>query len=472
MKRLLVIVLILIIGTHLIAQEVWNLEKCINYGLDRNVLLKQAEFNVANTAIDWKESQMQMLPNLNMNLNGGIRIGRNIDPTTNSFITEDIIGGNYGISSGLLLFNAGALRNSIKMNKTLNQASRKDYERAINDYSLQVAANYLAVLLADERLSISKKNLEISKQQTKQLLKLVEIGSRSAADALEMESAEARSQQTLTAANTAYEQALMQLKMVMRFDLGSELIIEKISQDKLRNIENESYTAANLYSIAVQNQPVIQSSELKYKAAQLSAKVANARYFPTISGFGNIDSRYSDAARIPTEFGTRTEVINGKVNGVAVSLEIDQPTITKTKVISFSDQFDQFLGYNFGIGASIPIFNNFSTIAAVKKAKNNKLLAELDLTTQKENLNSSIIQAVANVKLAIKELEAAQKSSDLAKLVSENTQKKYNIGSANNFELSTARTNYENAEITLTIAKYDLLFKQKILDLYAGKKIQ
>ena len=74
--------------------------------------------------------------------------------------------------------------------------------------------------------------------------------------------------------------------------------------------------------------------------------------------------------------------------------------------------------------------------------------------------------------MAIKELEAAQKSSDLAKLVSENTQKKYNIGSANNFELTTARTNYENAEITLTIAKYDLLFKQKILDLYAGKKIQ
>ncbi len=472
MKKYLPIILCISICIQSNAQEVWSLEKCIQYGLDRNILLKQAEYNVAGTTLNLKESQMQMLPNLNANLNSGIRIGRNIDPTTNSFITENIIGGNYGISTGVLLYNAGSLRNTIKMNKALHQASQKDYERSVNDYSLQVAANYLSVLLAEERVNIAKKNLELSSQQTKQLKKLVEIGSRSAADALEMESAEARSQQTLAATTTSYEQALMQLKMAMRYDLNSDLRIEKISDDQLRNIENESYTASNLYGIALKNQPIIKSTELKYKAATLGTKVAHSRYFPTISGFGNMDSRYSDAARIPTEFGLKTETINGRVNGVAVSLEIDQPTITNTKVISFGDQFDQFLGYNFGIGASIPIFNNYSATAAVKRSQINKSLAELDLTTQKENLNSSIIQAVANVKLAIQELGAAQKSTDLAKLVNENTQKKYNIGSANNFELTTARTNYENAEISLTIAKYDLLFKQKILDLYAGKKIQ
>ncbi|NOT36837.1 MAG: TolC family protein [Saprospiraceae bacterium] len=453
-------------------QETWNLSKCIEFGVDKNVLLKQAEFNLRNSALTLKESKMQILPNLSASVSTGISIGRNIDPTTNTFITEDIIGGNYSLSTGVVLFNSGALRNNIKLNQTLLLVNTKEYEQALNDYSLQVAANYLNVLLAEERFTIAKKNLEIATLQANQLRKLVEIGSRAAADALEMESAEARAQQTLTLAENALIQSSMTLKQVLRYNLNTELKLEKISEAELRNIINESYSSVDLYNIAVANQPGIQSAELRLKANDYQIKIARAQYFPTLSGFGNIASRYSDAAVIPTEFGTRTETINAKVNGTPLLIELEQPTIIKTEIIPFGKQFDQFLGYNFGIGLNVPIFNNYSTTANVKRAEIQKEQATLDVDTRKQNLNFDIIQAVSNVKLAIKELEAAQKSTDLSKLVYDNTTKKYNIGSSNNFELTTARTNFENAEVSLLISKYDLLFKQKVLDLYAGKKLK
>lgn len=454
------------------AQNIWSLEKCIEFGIDKNIVLKQAEFAMMNSSISLKESKMNILPDLNMNINTGISIGRNIDPTTNTFITENIIGGNYGLNSGLILFNAGLLRNTVKFNKLNSDAGIKDYEQAINDYSLQVAANYLSVLLAEERLSIAQKNLELAKQQTAQLKRLVDIGSRAAADALEMESAEARAQQNYTSAENTLTQTSMSLKQVMRYDLNTELKIQKISDADLRNIQNESYTSVNLYNIAVSNQPGIQAAELRAKASYYQSKIAKAQYYPTITGFGNIQSRYSDAAIEPTEFGFRFDTINAKVNGTPLSIELEQPTVTRSRVIPFGKQFDLFLGYNFGIGANIPIFNNYKTTANVKRAEIQKELSRLELNSKKENLNSTIIQAVSNVKLAIKELEAAQKSTDLSKLVHENTIKKFNLGTANNFELNSARTNYESAEISLLMAKYDLLFKQKVLDLYAGKKVR
>ncbi|MCC6816354.1 MAG: TolC family protein [Saprospiraceae bacterium] len=456
---------------HSRSQEIWNLEKCIKYGLERNAMLKQAEFNLGNSAINLKSSKMQMLPNLNGNVNSGLSIGRNIDPTTNNFITQNIVFGSYGLNAGIMLFKAGELRNSIRSNQATFVSTQKEFEQAVNDVSLQIAANYLAVLLAEERLLIAKKSLELASEQTVQIKKLVLIGTKAEVDALELESAEARSQQNHTMAFNALEQALMQLKQSMRFDLLSELVIEKISEEKLRNLQNEFYTSENLFGIALNNQPGIQASKKRLEASQFQRRIARAQYFPTISGFANINSRYSDAAIRPIEFGTRIEKIEGKVNGTPISLEYEQPIITKTEVIPFGKQFDQFLGYNFGIGLSIPIYNNYSVTANVKRSEIQLEQAELELNTRTENLNSEIIQAVANVKLSLKELEAAQKSADLAKQVNENTIKKYSIGTANNFELTTARTNHDSAQNSLLIAKYDLLFKQKILDLYAGKSI-
>ena len=50
-------------------------------------------------------------------------------------------------------------------------------------------------------------------------------------------------------------------------------------------------------------------------------------------------------------------------------------------------------------------------------------------------------------------------------------QKRFEIGTANSFELISAKNNLDNAERSIIINKYDYTFKMKVLDYYAGKQI-
>lgn len=79
-----------IIGHSLCGQETWSLKKCIQHAVEHNLSLKQSELSVKSAAINLKESKFGRLPNLNAGINPGVSFGRNIDPTTNSFITENI----------------------------------------------------------------------------------------------------------------------------------------------------------------------------------------------------------------------------------------------------------------------------------------------------------------------------------------------------------------------------------------------
>jgi outer membrane protein len=49
--------------------------------------------------------------------------------------------------------------------------------------------------------------------------------------------------------------------------------------------------------------------------------------------------------------------------------------------------------------------------------------------------------------------------------------KRYEIGTANSFELITSKNNLDTVERDLIISRYDYTFKMKVLDYYAGKQI-
>ncbi|MBK8643236.1 MAG: TolC family protein [Saprospiraceae bacterium] len=133
------------------------------------------EVNVFSEEINLKENRYKRLPDLNGN-NMGWSIGRNIDPTSNDFITQDILNGNYGLSSSVICFRQDWVNKSINQSKINLTASKEEYQQTSNDIALQVASQYLNVLLADERLEIAGKNLEAIRQQMEQIQKMISAG--------------------------------------------------------------------------------------------------------------------------------------------------------------------------------------------------------------------------------------------------------------------------------------------------------
>jgi outer membrane protein len=473
MRKIIFLIYTLFCLLNLKAQEQWNLSSCIEYAYQNNISLQQNKISVDLAHINLKESKYKMLPDLGASLNGGISFGRNVDPTSNAFTTQDILYSNYSLSSSLVLFQGGFIRNSIKQHKINLEAADKEYQQSKNEIALSIATYYLNILLSQERLDISAKNRETAKTQLDQINKLIAAGARPEADALELKSQLARADQSYIIAENALQLGWLTLKQALRLDPETKMILEPLSESQLNDITIHSYTFSELLDLSLNNQPGVQAAKSRLEAAKLGIKLARAMYYPSVFLSASIGSRFSDAAIRPKEYSLTKETIPGiTIDNIPVKFEQEYLRIKPTEVIPFNTQFDQFLGYGAGVSINIPIYNKHMTKSSVDRSKLNSKQSELQLELYKEKLSQDIYQAMANVKSAIKEYEASKDALQAAKSSYEITQKRFDIGMANVFELNQIQTNFLNAETSFLIAKYDLVFKQKVLDYYAGKKIK
>ena len=77
-------------------------------------------------------------------------------------------------------------------------------------------------------------------------------------------------------------------------------------------------------------------------------------------------------------------------------------------------------------------------------------------------------QALNDAKGAFKTYEAALKSIDARKEAFNYSKERYNIGALNSFDLSQSQASYEQTQSEVIRAKYDYIFKLKVLEFYFG----
>jgi outer membrane protein len=71
---------------------------------------------------------------------------------------------------------------------------------------------------------------------------------------------------------------------------------------------------------------------------------------------------------------------------------------------------------------------------------------------------------------AFRAYEAAKLSLGSQELAFENSKQRFNLGALNSFDLEQSRIRLLNARSSLINAKYDFIFKTKVLDYYLGKR--
>ena len=94
----------------------------------------------------------------------------------------------------------------------------------------------------------------------------------------------------------------------------------------------------------------------------------------------------------------------------------------------------------------------------------------LALEQAKINLESTIQRAFTDARAALKSYEAAQLSLQSQEVAFQNSQERFIIGALNSFDLEQSRLRLINARSSLINAKYDFIFKTKVLDFYLGKR--
>ena len=121
------------------------------------------------TAVSKSQSKLNLLPDLNISGNQGKSQGRNIDPFTNSYINQNISYGNYGVGSGVILFNGLSLHNAIKQSAYAHEAAKLEVQQTKDDVTLDVILAYLQVLNNEDLLTLARNQVVVTNKQVERL---------------------------------------------------------------------------------------------------------------------------------------------------------------------------------------------------------------------------------------------------------------------------------------------------------------
>lgn len=473
--KTILVALILTAAMGARGQQAWSLERCITYAQDANFTVQQARANIKVAVLSEKQAKASRLPNVSVNVNGGEQFGRTIDPTTNQFNTTAISYNSLSLNAGMPLFSGGRIYHGVKQAQYEVQAAEADAQQTANNLALQVAQAYLNVLLTEEQQESAARRVEQSRRQLDVTQKLIDAGTAPAADRFNVQAQIARDEQLAVQAQNSVELAYLALKQLMQLEPDFNLSIERPVFTIPVDVNPENYTLLPIYSTALENQPNVKAATFRIKSAEEGIPFAKADYFPTLSLFGSLSSNYSsrflDYAN-GISLGTRlTDPVTVVINGSPVTIQQEVELFDYPKVPYFT-QLDQNFGQGVGLQLSIPLYQNGRTRLNVERARLGLVNAQLQENQTRQQLKNDIQTAIANARSARKQLDAAQRTFEAMQAAFNNTDKRHTLGAVNSLELTTAKTNLDNAENDLIVARYDFLFKLKILDFYQGKELR
>src|SRR5689334_17012431 len=136
--------------------EKWDLRKCVEYALEHNISVRQADLQIRFAGLDLQQSKWAQQPLINGDVNFGYSSGRNQDPTSFSLITTGYVFNNYSLQGSIDVFNWFTKKNNIAAKDLTLKAWEAGLEKAKNDVALNVAVAYLQVLLAREQVSLAR----------------------------------------------------------------------------------------------------------------------------------------------------------------------------------------------------------------------------------------------------------------------------------------------------------------------------
>lgn len=424
------------------AQKKWSLQECVNYAVENNLQVLQSDLNTKIQDNSLQVAKRQYLPSVsgNVNTTASFGQGRDVFGTTNR---NDNFSNSANVSADILLFNYGRLEKNIRRSEFEVEATQYDLERIKNDISLQIAQQYLNVLLNREITKISQSALENADKLYQRAKITTEVGTTARTILAEAEAALAREKQNVKTAEINTGRSLFALAMLLQLPDYKNFDVQEVPIDSTPNAP--LFSADNIIDKAYENQPQIRAAESRIKSAEAQTKITETAFWPTISanaGFGSSDFMLFNAG------------VDLQGNRIVQS--------------GFFKQYKDNFGQQVGISANIPIFNKGITKLNVQQSKINEDIAKNSLLQQKQqvlqNVQQAQFDAESNYEIFIAATEA-EKSSQLALDFAE---KSFAAGRATVYDLNNARNSYANAQGSVAQAKYNYLFSMKLLNFYAG----
>ena len=252
-------------------------------------------------------------------------------------------------------------------------------------------------------------------------------------------------------------------KVMYQNGFVEKLDIDKISV-QISNLETEKLKALNSIDIGYQALKTLigmpTKDELVLTEELTEDKIKQEFLSDTAFEYGNRkDFQYLDLAKQLNELNIKRYKMSYLPT---VALTGSYTKNAQRKQFDFFGKGDWFTTSFVGLNVSVPIFSGFSKAAKVTKSKFELQQTENQIENLKLTIDNEIETAKLNFNAATITLAYQKKNMALAENVFNQTQKKFELGTGSNTEITAAQTdlrtaqaNYINALYAAIIAKVD-----------------
>lgn len=415
--------------------EVMTLDRCIDYALEHNLTIRQRDIERRNAQLEVTAAKDAVLPQVSGSASQSWNFGRGLtsantyaDRNTSSF------GANLGLQ--LPLFNGLQTVRNISYAKASLSAVVESLEAAKDEVILHVMAQYLQVLYCSELEGVAMSQAELTAEELERRRALLQAGKIPEADMLDASSQAAQARLQLVSAQNDRTLALLDLAQLLRLPSTDGFDVVALDPEEtdpfIRNPQQ-------VYEAALGFNHTIMANRLQIDAASSQIKLARTGWIPKLSFNAGLGTNYYKVAGFDNESFRR----------------------------QMQHNFSQYVGFSL----SVPLFDGFTTRNNVRRAELQRLSADLNLETQKDNLfkaiNENYLQAVG----AREKLTAADEACTAGAAALAAVQEKYSLGRATPTDFDTARNTFVQAMSERARARYELILRARILDFYATPRL-
>ena len=427
------------------AQEQWTLQQAVDYAVAHNLQIVSSEYNRKIQENVLQIAKREYLPGVSGNINNTASFGQGRDVFG---VTQrnDNFSNSANIGADILVFNNGRLEKNIRKKEFDLQATTYDLERIKNDISLQVAQQYLQILLNKEIEKISASAVENARKQYDRAKITTEVGTTPQTILAEAEAALARENQNLKTAEINTDRSLFALAQLLQLEdyKNFDVVDVPVSQRP----EAPLQSADMIIETAYQSQPQIKAAEYRIKSAEAQTEITKTAFWPTVTAGAGLGSSYFNS--LVTDYAGRD--INGQM----------------IRESGFFKQYKDNFGQQLSLSANIPIFNKGITRLQVEQSKINEEIAKNNLALQKQEVLQNVQKAQFDAESNYEVFLAAEQAAESSRLALDFAEKSYAAGRSTIYDVNVARNNYANAQGSVAQAKYNYLFSLKLLNFYAG----
>ena len=467
------VLVLLLFSPALVARpRVWTLKDCIEQAWAQNIALNQSQLNNRIYLLNYDQSQYNKLPTLNLGDAQSQDFGRYLNPANNQYTTQNAATNSLSLTGSVTLYNGSRITNQVKQNKLTLESGNLDIETQKNNLALSVLAAYTQVLYYYEAIKIDSAQIEVSKEHLDYTTKNVNAGAQAESAILQMQAQLATDRTTKI--NDENQLALAKVTLMQYMELPLDNTDFEIDRPQEAEIAaNITRSPAEIYKIAEDALPDAKSAMLKTDASRVGILLAQSEIKPKLTLSGSLSTYYSSAASL-LSYQSSTQIENIGYLESNPAQKVDGPvtsTYANNEGYPFFNQFRDNFGQGLSLNLSVPIFNNMAYKTDIKRARFTADIAKLNENLVKNQLRKNIESAYTDQVSAAKSYQATGVQLAFEERNFHDFEIKFKAGMINATDYFVEKGNYAKALQAHLSAKYQWIFKTKVVEFYSGNPL-